>query len=159
MTIQENAFFRFQRHARVAGTLAMSALLVALPALPALAQQYGQPAADSMSGRWMGVGRSADKGVPFSQTLYFGPNGQLQMEFAISSDPRTGLGSGITRCEGSYRYDGTALSTSYSSCAACPAGMQCFAAPQAVPTFNAAGPVQFAEANAFRWGDLVFRRQ
>ncbi len=149
-------------HARALATALRSGVtatiaLAALVSLSAPAQQ--QPAANSMNGRWMGVGRSADKGVPFAQTLYFGPNGQVQMEFAMSSDPRTGLGSGTTRCEGSYRFDGTALTTSYAACTMCPAGMECMAAPQAVSMFSASGPVQFSETSAFRWGDMVYRRQ
>jgi hypothetical protein len=114
-------------------------------------------APSSLVGRWLATGKTPDKQkLNVLQAFQFGQNGRLMMEEAVSSDKAGGL----ARCTGNYRYDGASLSTAYQSCMSC-VGKQCMPFPNGAKMFSAAGPVQFQDqgGNAFRWGDLTYRRQ
>lgn len=107
--------------------------------------------AQSLEGRWMNVGNNG-QGSQYAYYVSFAGNGALQTEMDIAASG--GIGSGVTRCQGSYQFNGQLLQTQ-GSCVVCPAGTGCVQGPP----LQLGGPVQFQNSVTFSIGGDVFRRQ
>jgi hypothetical protein len=112
----------------------------------------GSAMAQSIQGRWVNAGNTA-QGGQYQYHVFFAGNGALQTEADISAAPGT-LGSGVTRCQGSYQFDGQTLQTQ-GSCVVYAAGGG--SAPG--PPIQLYGPVEFQDQNTFSIGGDVFRRE
>ena len=93
-------------------------------------------------------------GSQYAYTVFFAGNGAFQSEMATSGVPGMPGSRGVTRCQGSYQFNGQNLATRV-NCVACPAGGACV---QASP-IQIGGPVQFLDQNTFNIGGDIFRRQ
>jgi hypothetical protein len=111
----------------------------------------GSAMAQNIQGRWLNAG-SNGQGAQYQWHVFFAGNGALQTEMDVAA-PGT-QGSGVTRCQGSYQFDGQTLQTQ-GSCVVCPAGIACVPGPP----LQLYGPVEFQDPYTFSIGGDVFRRE
>lgn len=112
----------------------------------------GSAMAQSLEGRWLNVGSTMQNGR-YALHVFFAGNGTLQSEMGIEA-PGT-QGSGVTRCQGRYQFDGQTLQTR-GSCVVCPAGgMGCVQGPP----LQLGGPVQFQDPYTLNISGDIFRRE
>jgi hypothetical protein len=112
----------------------------------------GSASAQSLEGQWLNVG-SAMQGAQYALHVFFAGNGALQYEMGIESPG--GQGSGVTRCQGRYQFDGQNLQTE-GSCMVCPAsGIGCVQGPP----LQFGGPVQFQDPYTLSISGDIFRRE
>jgi hypothetical protein len=124
--------------------------LMLVMAMCSVLGNHGSACADGIVGAWLGIG-VATVGGRFAHTLRFFPNGALHTEVMTSSAPMFPKGSGVTTCQGTYRFDGHVLQMYLSACAARFGPVQAVQLPPA--------PIHFNDPNTFIFGGITYRRR
>ncbi len=116
---------------------------------------FGTPArADDLAGRWLNVGSTF--AGRYASYITFDGNGGVLEDVQIAAAPGAG-GSGMTRCQGRYGFDGQTLTMQWGGCMTCPAGGGCMPSP---PTYMpTGGPVAILGPGIITIGGDRFTRQ
>jgi hypothetical protein len=103
----------------------------------------GSAVAESIQGRWVSSGY-AEGGSQYIVTVFFAENGRLEYLRTIAAESGT-FGSEVTRCGGTYQFDGQSLQTR----GTCENGMP----------LQLDGPVQSIGRNTINISGEIFQRR